>query len=292
MSKNVVKNYGKSIRSKLLNIAKSEDVFYQTILTRYFQERLIYRISKTEYRKNFYLKGGALMYAYEGFAARPTLDIDFLGNNISNDSERIVAMFREICSCPCEEDAVVFDIVHITSKIITEFKDYHGVRLSIPVSMDTVFQILTMDVGFGDIVTPAPVALDYPAILTHLPGATILAYSLETVIAEKFHAVIDLADQSSRMKDYYDLYRILSTQKFDNIVLQEAIGRTFENRHTPYDPNTMFFRDSFGTKPQMETRWRAFTKKIASKSDLQFYEVVAFLQEKLRPFWNYLSHYR
>ena len=145
MSKDIVKNYGKSIRSKLLNIAKNEDVYYQTVLTRYFQERLIYRISQTGYRQNFYLKGGALMFAHEGFAARPTLDIDFLGNNISNDGKRIVAAFREICSCPCEEDAVVFDVDHITYKNITELKDYHGVRLSIPVSMDTVSQVLTMD---------------------------------------------------------------------------------------------------------------------------------------------------
>ena len=84
-----IKNPGKSIRAKLLNVAKQKDVFYQTILTRYFQERLLYRISQTHYRENFYLKGGALMYAYERFAARPTLDIDFLGTHISNDGERI-----------------------------------------------------------------------------------------------------------------------------------------------------------------------------------------------------------
>ena len=82
MSKEIVKKYGKSIRSRLLNIAKSENIYYQTILTRYFQERLIYRMSQTFYRQNFYLKGRALMYAHEKFAARPTLDIDFLGNNM------------------------------------------------------------------------------------------------------------------------------------------------------------------------------------------------------------------
>ncbi len=93
MRKESVKNHGKSIRSKLLNVAQNEGIYYQTILTRYFQERLIYRISQTPYRQNFYLKGGALMYAHEKFAARPTLDIDFLGNNISNNRERIVAAF-------------------------------------------------------------------------------------------------------------------------------------------------------------------------------------------------------
>jgi len=290
MSKDVVKNVGKSIRSKLLNIAKKEDVYYQTVLTRYFQERLIYRISQSYYRQNFYLKGGALMYAHEGFVARPTLDIDFLGNSISNNAERIVDAFRDICSFPCEEDAVVFDIENITSKNITEFKDYHGVRLSIPVSMDTVSQVLTMDIGFGDVVTPAPVNLDYPALLEHLPTANILAYSLETVVAEKFHAVIDLADQSSRMKDYYDLYQILNTQELNHDILQEAIAKTFENRHTSYDPDTMFFRDSFKTNLKMETRWRAFIKKINSKSDLQFSEVVAYLQLQLLPYWNNLAN--
>lgn len=289
MSKEISKDFGKSIRSKLLNVAKSEDIFYQTILTRYFQERLIYRLSQTQYRSNFYLKGGALMYAHERFAARPTLDIDFLGNNISNSGENIVTVFREICSVPCEEDGVAYDIENITFKNITEFKDYHGVRLSIPVSMDTISQVMTMDIGFGDIVTPSPIDLDYPGLLENLPSASILAYSLETVIAEKMHAIVDLADQMSRMKDFYDLYQILTTKSFKHEVLQEAISRTFENRHTAFDPETMFFRDSFGDNPTMNTRWKAFIKKIKSKSDLTFPEVATYLQTKLKPYWKGLK---
>lgn len=290
MSKDIVKNYGKSIRSKLLNIAKEENTFYQTILTRYFQERLLYRISQTRYRNNFYLKGGALMYAYERFAARPTLDIDFLGNNISNEGESIVKAFKEICSVPYEEDGVTFDVEQITDQNITEFKDYHGIRLSIPVRMDTISQVMTMDIGFGDVVTPKPVDLDYPILLEHLPSAKILAYSLETVIAEKLHAVVDLADQSSRMKDYYDLYTILHNEKFDVDVLQEAIIRTFENRHTPYDDNTMFFRKEFSENQQMQVRWQAFIKKITKNTELAFAEVVTYIQEKLQPYWDNLPH--
>ena len=290
MSKDIVKNYGKSIRSKLLNIAKEENTFYQTVLTRYFQERLLYRISQTRYRNNFYLKGGALMYAYERFAARPTLDIDFLGNNISNEGESIVKAFKEICSVPYEEDGVTFDVEQITDQNITEFKDYHGIRLSIPVRMDTISQVMTMDIGFGDVVTPKPVDLDYPILLEHLQSAKILAYSLETVIAEKLHAVVDLADQSSRMKDYYDLYTILHNEKLDADVLQEAIIRTFENRHTPYDDNTMFFRKEFSENQQMQVRWQAFIKKITKNTELAFAEVVTYIQEKLQPYWDNLPH--
>lgn len=290
MSKEQNKNYGKSIRTKLLNVAKKGNIFYQTILTRYFQERLLYRMSQTRYRNNFYLKGGALMYAYERFAARPTLDIDFLGNNISNEGTSIIAAFKEISSVPFEEDGVIFDVEHITAQNITEFKDYHGIRLSIPVKMDSIAQVLTMDIGFGDVVTPSPVNLDFPILLEHLPCANILAYSLETVIAEKMHAIIDLADQSSRMKDYYDLHRILKEEKYDSEVLQEAIIRTFENRHTPYDENTMFFRKDFGINQQMGARWKAFMRKITKATDLSFSEVVAFIQETLRPYWENIPH--
>jgi predicted nucleotidyltransferase component of viral defense system len=289
MIKDNIKDYGKSIRTKLLNVAKKENVFYQTILTRYFQERLLYRVSQTKYRNNFYLKGGALMYAYEQFAARPTLDIDFLGKNISNEGPSIVAAFKEICSVPYDEDGVVFDTNNITSQNITEFKDYHGIRLSIPVKMDTIAQVMTMDIGFGDVITPQPVELDYPVLLDYLPGVNIMAYSLETVIAEKMHAIVDLADQSSRMKDYYDLYNILSKEQYDSVTLQEAVERTFANRHTSYDANNLFFNKDFSNNQQMQVRWQAFMRKITKSDEMSFSDIVSFLQEKLRPYWERLS---
>lgn len=289
MIKDNITNYGKSIRTKLLNVAQKEEVFYQTVLTRYFQERLLYRMSQTRFRSNFYLKGGALLYAFERFAARPTLDIDFLGHDISNEGAAIIAAFKEICSIPCEEDGIVFDTEHITAQNITEFKDYHGVRLSIPVRMDTIFQVMTMDIGFGDVVTPSPVNLEYPLLLEHLPVPNILAYSIETVVAEKMHAVIDLADQSSRMKDYYDLYNLLSKEKYDRETLQEAIIRTFENRHPLYDANTMFFRTDFAENNQMQVRWKAFLRKI-TKEETTFSEVVTYIQRVLRPYWERMSH--
>lgn len=290
MSKDDIKNYGKSIRSKLFNIAKEENVFYQTVLTRYFHERLLYRISQTRFRENFYLKGGALMYAYERFVARPTLDIDFLGNNINNDSSSIAEAFKEICSIACIEDGVNFDATNITARNITELRDYHGVRLSIPVSMDTIAQVMTMDIGFGDVITPSPVNLDYPILLEHLPNVNILAYSLETVIAEKLHAVVDLADQSSRMKDYYDLFTILNNEQYDENILQEAVIRTFMNRHTSFDAKTMFFRQEFPENQQMQIKWQAYIKKITKTTNLSFTEVATYIQEILRPYWENIPH--
>ena len=287
-----ITNYGKSARAKLLNVSKQEGLYFQTLLTRYFQERLLYRLSLTQYKNHFFLKGGALMFAYERFAARPTLDMDFLGQGVSNETENVVQIFREICSVPCDEDGVSFDCEHITGKNITEFKDYHGVRLNIPVRMDTIAQIMTMDVGFGDVVTPEPVKLDYPLLLNSLPQAEILAYSVETVIAEKMHAVISLGDQSSRMKDYYDLYHMLHSTPYDIAILHEAVTNTFKNRHTRYDDDTTFFNPDYQDNIVMQTRWKAYVRKIAAKDVPPFHDVVEYLQNELRPYWEALKDER
>lgn len=284
------KNYGKSIRSKLLNVSKQEGIFYQTILTRYFQERILYRLSQTRYRNHFFLKGGALMYAHERFAARPTLDIDFLGAGISNDGVHIVSAFREICSVDCSEDGVAFDVEHITSENITEQKDYHGIRLHIPVAMDTISQVLSMDIGFGDIITPSPVQLEYPLLIGTLPQASIMAYSVETVIAEKMHAVIDLGNQSSRMKDYYDLFHLLHEGKYNPETLAEAVVNTFRKRHTGYTEDSAFFLPSFKNNLMLTTRWKAFMRRIKSDSSLTFSEVVVYLQDALESYWEALRY--
>ena len=105
------------------------------------------------------------IFRYVALSQCPTLDIDFLGTHISNDGERIAEAFREICAVECEEDGVRFAADKIAAQNITEFKDYHGIRLSIPATMDTIAQVLTMDIGFGDVVTPHPVSLDYPLLL-------------------------------------------------------------------------------------------------------------------------------
>lgn len=284
-----IKNYGKSIRDRLLAVSKNNRVPYQTLLTRYFQERLLYRISHTQYKERFLLKGGALLFALEKFSARPTLDIDFLGRNISNDGETIKKAFLEICSVSYPEDGVSFDINNITYKNITEFKDYHGIRLSVPVKMDTISQTLSMDIGFGDVVTPSPVDLEYPCLLDYLATPDIKAYSIETVIAEKMQAVIDLGYENSRLKDFYDLYKIMKEGNYDRNVLQDAVTNTFNNRHTKYREDVDFFDENFGKDDRLQIRWKAFLKRIKCKEELRFDEVISYLQEELIPYWKSLE---
>ena len=279
-------NISHSVRSRLLNVAKRDGLFFQTILTRYFHERLLYRMAHSRYACNFYLKGGSLIYALSGVAARPTLDIDFLGVNISNSQQIIQDVFKAICSVDCCDDGVSFNSSEIKSTTITEFKDYKGVRLFIPVQMDSIKQILTIDIGFGDVVTPGPIQLSYPLVLDTLPNISVLAYSIETLIAEKLHSVIELGDRNSRMKDYYDLFTILNIFDLNVSVLQEAINNTFKSRHLTFNESTPFYQAGFANNPRLIALWNVFVRKMVIKDVPLFNEVVEYIQKRTENLWK------
>lgn len=279
------KDYGKSIKAKLLNLSKAERLPYQPLLIRYVQERLLYRLAQSKYKHRFYLKGGALLYAHEQFKARPTLDIDFLGNSIANDKKIIKEAFSEICGISCEKDGIRFDTDTIETEEINENRVYKGIRLHVIARLDTARQKITMDIGFGDVITPNPQELEYPLLLDDLPPVNIMAYSLETVVAEKFQAMIELSENNSRMKDFYDLYTLLYDKTIDDVLLEKAIHATLKNRETVYEENHPLFSDDFSTNPRFQMLWKGFMKKIG-KTEPDFETVIHLTKEKLFPFWE------
>ena len=285
MTKSIT-NVCHSIRTRLLNIAKREGSFFQTILTRYFHERLLYRIANSQFCSQFYLKGGALMYALNSMAARPTLDVDLLGVNIDNSHSNIIHAFKAICECDYCDDGVTFDAQKIEASSITEFKDYVGVRLTIPVQMDTIQQRISIDIGFGDVVTPGPIRIDYPRLINDLPCASLFAYPIETLFAEKLHAVIELGSQNSRMKDYYDLYNLLQNVEVGTTKLQRAVNCTFTARHTSYSPSASFFQPDFANNNQLAIRWNAFIRKLGLKDAPSFGQVVTTIQQQTLHLWT------
>ena len=283
-----IKNYGKSVKERLLNISREEKYSSQLLISRYFQERLLYRLSVSAYKDKFILKGGALLYAHDGFQARPTLDIDFMAKNVSNDMANIKKIFQEICRIECQEDGVVFDINTIETGEIAISKDYHGVRLTLLAHLDTAQQYISMDIGFGDVITPFPQQLTFPALIATAPGANVLAYSLETVVAEKFQAMISLSLGNSRMKDFFDVYQILSKQSLDSATLSEAIKATFANRGTDYKENHPLFSEDFFTDSNRSLYWKGFLNRIKYSTPLSFTEVGALIRTHLQPYWNQL----
>ena len=283
-----IKNYGKSVKEHLLNISRAEQYSSQLLISRYFQERLLYRLSVSSYKDKFILKGGALLYAHDGFQARPTLDIDFMAKNISNDLANIEKIFQEICQIECKEDGVMFDFDTIETSEIAITKEYHGVRLSLLAHLDTAQQPISMDVGFGDVITPSPQQLTFPALIATAPSANILAYSLETVVAEKFQAMISLSLGNSRMKDFFDVYQILSRQALDSAILSDAIKATFANRGTEYKENHPLFEESFFADSNRSMYWKGFLKRIKYSKPLSFTDVGTLIRTRLQPYWNLL----
>lgn len=279
------KDYGKSVKAKLLNLSKTEGLPYQPLLIRYVQERLLYRLAQSKYKNRFYLKGGALLYAHEQLKARPTLDIDFLGSSINNDKKIIEEAFSEICGISCKEDGTVFDTGSIETEEINENRVYKGIRLHVTAQLDTARQKIAMDIGFGDVITPEPQVLEYPLLLDGLPAVSIMAYSLETVVAEKFQAMIELSENNSRMKDFYDLYTLLYNNALDSDMQEKAIHATLKNRGTVYEENHPLFSNDFPKNPRFQMLWKGFIKKIG-KTEPDFETAVSLIEERLFPYWE------
>lgn len=281
-----IKNYGKSVKTKLLNLMNSSGYKYMYLLARYFNERLLYRVSVSPYRENFLLKGGSLLYALNGLETRPTIDIDFMARRISRDREHLEKVFREILSIECEEDGVTFDVEGLRSEPITVEKEYPGTRFFVTAQMDTIVYPMSMDIGFGDVVTPGPVSVDFPLLLQDVPGINIKAYSMETVVAEKFHAMVERDVNNSRMKDFFDCYQILTTKELDDEMLYEAIKATFDNRELVYNANLQLFNDDFCTDEVRLKCWEVFLKKIQWKESLPFADVMAVITVRLKGLYD------
>jgi len=275
-------NYALSVKSKLLNISRSERIVNQTILTRYFHERFLYRLSVSPFRTNFILKGGALIYAHESHKARPTLDIDFLGCGISRDFSTVRNTVTSICQIPCVEDGVKFNPDTIILEEITLESTYNGVRVRLDASLDTARQLLSMDIGFGDVIIPAPVNLNYPLLIGTLPDFNIAAYSLESVIAEKIHAMIDRSVTNSRMKDFFDVYTLLKTKDINPDLLRQAVCSTFLNRQTSLNLDNQLFNRSFAEDGIRNRMWNSYLKKVKSADKLPFATVWEFIVNQIR----------
>jgi len=281
-------NRAQSIKARLLNMADGDNRKYQQLIVRYFHERLLFRLSQSKYRERFILKGGALLYAYEEFIPRPTLDIDFMGCRIDNDKAKILSVFREIASMSYPEDGIIFHTETLTAEDITVEKKYPGVRISQMANIGSYRQNLTFDIGFGDVIVPKPQVLEYPALFDAMEEPEILAYSLETVVAEKFQTMIDRGRFNSRMKDYFDLYRIFSVHQFDNTLLSDAIKATFENRGTAFVEGHDFFSEDFAQDTMLNQQWRNYIRKM--KLDLpSFSEIHDSITNWLKPYWEMLK---
>ena len=247
----------------------------------YGLERTVYRLSMSEYKERFTLKGGIFLYAlFDGEFARVTRDIDFLAKDMSNNVEDMKKVFEAIFSIECD-DALRFDLGTLDVKDITEFKEYHGVSVSIIAYLDRTKVPVSIDIGFGDIIYPDRVKMDFPVLLD-MEVPEIFAYSISSVISEKFEAIVSLGDANSRYKDFYDIFILADRYDFDGIELKEAIRETFEHRGTGFD-DIFAFTDYFLVSEIHQSRWKAFLKKKKALVNVELEKVLSLIKTMLLP---------
>lgn len=262
MSKDIV-NVAASVRQRLLNLARVRKEDFGLLLTKYALERVLYRISQSPHRDLFVLKGALLFELWTDERYRPTRDADFLSKGDS-DPARFAEIFKEICTTPVPDDGLAFDPKTVTAERIKENADYEGVRVSFIGRLENARMPMQMDIAFGDTVTPAPAETAFPVILEN-PPPVLLTYPRETVVAEKFEAMVKLGIANSRMKDIHDVRMLARLFAFQGKLLREAITNTFAGRKTalPVSMPTVFTPEFYDNEAKKQ-QWLAFLEKNRS----------------------------
>jgi predicted nucleotidyltransferase component of viral defense system len=256
-----VKNIGASVRARLLKLAKGRNQPFDLLLTRYTLERLLYRLSISRHRDRFVLKGAVLITSVIDDPHRPTRDLDLLGFG-DPDPSSMIEVFREICALNTG-DAVVFDVDAIAVDRIRDEMEYGVLRIKTTADVDGARATVLVDIGFGDAVEPGLVEIDLPVLLEQ-PAPHLRAYPFETVIAEKFQAMVALGRANSRMKDFYDIWVLSRSHAFDEDRLARAIVATFARRKTeiPVElPDAL--TSAFAADPTKQRQWAAFIRDVA-----------------------------
>jgi predicted nucleotidyltransferase component of viral defense system len=255
------RNIGASVRQRLLNLAHARGQPMELLLTRYALERLLHRLSLSPHRERFVLKGAMLLATWFDEPHRATRDVDLLGFGDAAE-DALLGTFREIMAVEVD-DGVRFDLKGLKIEAIREEVEYGGSRLRTTAALAGARIPITVDIGFGDAVEPGVEDIDLPVLL-EMPSPHLRAYPPETVVAEKFHAMVALGRANSRMKDYYDVWMLTSAFEIEQERLRRAIVATFARRNTLVPtvvPDGL--SDAFADDAGKQRQWDAFTRSLS-----------------------------
>lgn len=283
MNQKQLRHVASSIRAQLLLLSKQQREDFNLMLTRYASERLLYRLSQSEYKNRFVIKGATLFSVWQGEPHRATKDLDLLGYGVSEISS-LIEIFQAVCRLQCSADGIEFQAETLTGEKIREEQEYEGVRLKLVGMLGTAKISTQIDIGFGDAVTPAPQEVEFPAIL-NLPAPRLRIYPRETVVAEKFQAMVSLGIMNSRVKDFYDIWFLSQKFEFQGSLLVQALQATFERRQTAL-PTTvpLALTAEFAGDVLKQQQWKGFLNKGRLKEEHKsLNEVIAALKDFLMP---------
>ena len=254
-----------SVLARLKNKAKESGRSYQLCLQLFCQEEFLRRLEKSQYAENLVLKGGLFIYSVTDFDSRVTVDVDFLLRKVPNTPEQLQTVIETIVSTPSGNDFVTFEIKDIAP--IAVAKKYAGIGVSLVARIKNTKTPFSIDFGVGDVIVPKQKKRKIPTQLEDFDSPTVNTYSIETTVAEKIDAILSLMEFSSRMKDYYDIYYLANKFDFDGKVLTEALRKTFQNREHNFTAEQFEQVMSFDEDTAMQKKWKAFVRKIDTKTD-------------------------
>lgn len=272
-----------SVLARLKNKAQISGRSYQLCLQLFCQEEFLRRLGKSKYAENLVLKGGLFIYSLTDFDSRVTVDVDFLLRQMPNTPEQLKTVLEEIIAAPTGNDFITFEIKGVAP--IAVAKKYAGIGASVVARIKNTRTPFSIDFGVGDVIVPKQEKRKIPTQLSDFDAPTVNTYSLETTVAEKIDAILSLMEFSSRMKDYYDIYYLANRFDFDGATLTEALKKTFENRGHKFTIEQFEQVMTFGSDDAMQKKWKAFVRKIETKTD-DFSKVIGaidlFLAEPIK----------
>ena len=274
---------GTSVLARLKNKAKETGRPFQLHLQLFCQEEFLRRLAASKYAQNLVLKGGLFIYTLTNFESRATVDVDFLLRQLPGTVEDVKKIADEIIAVDCGNDFITF-----TSRgfeMISPQRKYKGVSFQLVGHIKNTRTPFDVDFGIGDVIVPTSQSRMIPVQLDGFDSPEIMTYSLESTIAEKFDALLQRMELTSRMKDIYDIYYLATMFDFDGRALQQAIFETLQNRGTDYDKNSFDRVIALAEDNNIQVRWRQYLRRM-KMPELDLKEVMPVIDRFLRPVWE------
>ena len=265
-----------SLKGKIKNYAKSNNIAAQVVLQNYMFERFLERLSLSDYREKFVVKGGMLIAAIVGLDTRSTMDLDTTLRNLPLTEEQISTAIRSVCDIHLDDD-VIFKMQAIGP--IRKDDVYGGYCVRIDAVYDTIVIPLSIDVSTGDVITPSPVKYDFGGIFDDGLKITLWGYNIETVIAEKVETILSRGVFTTRPRDYYDVYVLVTTQEYDKKLFAEALAATAKHRgSTEKIKDIPSILERISESHELKNLWSKYQKKFAYASDISYEMIMDILK--------------
>jgi predicted nucleotidyltransferase component of viral defense system len=266
-----------SLKAKIKNIAKAKGISAQVVLQNFFFDRFLDRLSRSEYRDKFILKGGLLIAAMAGLDARSTMDMDATIRSLPLDEGNIMTAINAICTIPAD-DGISFQINGIT--FIREDDEYGGFRVLLNGIYEKIDTPLSIDITTGDVITPRPVKRLFKSLLNNANQYELWAYNYETILAEKIETILRRSVGNTRSRDFYDIYLITKTQSIDHNIFNQALSATSAHRGTTEKiSNAPEILEAIEKSQILRNQWEKYRREYTYAKDIIFEDTIKAIKD-------------